>query len=60
VIPGDTIKALTGEKQLLRVRVAWIDAPESYQAFGQRAKQAISAMVFGKDVELRFPRRPWG
>jgi nuclease-like protein len=39
---------------LLRVRVAWIDAPESSQAFGQRAKQAMSALVFGKDVELRF------
>jgi endonuclease YncB( thermonuclease family) len=51
---GDTIKVLTAEKQLLRVRVAWIDAPESSQAFGQRAKQAMSALVFGKDVELRF------
>jgi endonuclease YncB( thermonuclease family) len=51
---GDTIKVLTAEKQLLRVRVAWIDAPESSQAFGQRAKQAMSVLVFGKDVELRF------
>jgi endonuclease YncB( thermonuclease family) len=54
VTDGDTIKVLTAEKQLLRVRVAWIDAPESSQAFGQRAKQAMSALVFGKDVELRF------
>ena len=54
VTDGDTIKVLTAEKQLIRVRVAWIDAPESSQAFGQRAKQAMSALVFGKDVELRF------
>jgi endonuclease YncB( thermonuclease family) len=54
VSDGDTIKVLTAEKQLLRVRVAWIDAPESSQAFGQRAKQAMSTLVFGKDVELRF------
>jgi endonuclease YncB( thermonuclease family) len=53
-VDGDTVKVLTAEKQLLRVRVAWIDAPESSQAFGQRAKQAMSALVFGKDVELRF------
>jgi endonuclease YncB( thermonuclease family) len=54
VTDGDTIKVLTTENQLLRVRVAWIDAPESSQAFGQRAKQAMSALVFDKDVELRF------
>jgi endonuclease YncB( thermonuclease family) len=54
VVDGDTLRILTAEKQLLRVRVAWIDAPESSQAFGQRAKQAMSSLVFGKDVELRF------
>jgi endonuclease YncB( thermonuclease family) len=53
VTDGDTIKVLTTEKQLLRIRVAWIDAPEMGQAFGQRAKQSMSALVFGKDVELR-------
>jgi endonuclease YncB( thermonuclease family) len=30
-----------------------IDAPEKGQAFGQRAKQAMSELVFGKDVKLR-------
>jgi endonuclease YncB( thermonuclease family) len=54
VTDGDTIKVLIAETQLLRVRVAWIDALESSQAFGQRAKQAMSALVFDKDVELRF------
>jgi endonuclease YncB( thermonuclease family) len=54
VTDGDTVKVLTAEQQLLRVRVAWIDAPESSQAFGQRPKQAMSILVFGKDVELRF------
>jgi endonuclease YncB( thermonuclease family) len=53
VTDGDTIKVLTAENQLLRVRVAWIDAPEMGQAFGRRAKQAMSELVFGKEVELR-------
>jgi endonuclease YncB( thermonuclease family) len=54
VTDGDTLKVLIVEKQLLRIRVASIDAPEMGQAFGQRAKQFMSALVFGKDVELRF------
>jgi endonuclease YncB( thermonuclease family) len=50
---GDTIKVLTLTKQQIRVRIAFIDCPETGQAFGSRAKQAMSELVFGKDVELR-------
>src|SRR4029077_11621034 len=50
---GDMIKVLTAAKQQIRVRIALIDAPQKGQAFGQRAKQAMSDLVFGKDVELR-------
>jgi endonuclease YncB( thermonuclease family) len=50
---GDTIKVLVAGRQLIKVRVSWIDAPEMHQAFGYRAKQAMSELVFGKDVELR-------
>jgi endonuclease YncB( thermonuclease family) len=38
--------------QLLRVRLSWIDAPEKSQAFGQRSKQHLSELVFGREVEL--------
>jgi micrococcal nuclease len=53
VTDGDTIKVLISEKQLLRIRLAFCDAPEKKQAFGARAKQAMSELVFGKDIELR-------
>jgi len=53
VSDGDTIKVLATGRELLRIRVAWIDCPEMGQAFGSRAKQFMSALVFGKDVELR-------
>jgi len=53
VIDGDTINVVILSQHQIRVRVAFIDAPEKSQAFGQRAKQAMSDLVFGKDVELR-------
>jgi endonuclease YncB( thermonuclease family) len=53
ITDGDTIKVLVAEKQLLRIRLAFCDAPEKKQAFGTRAKQAMSELVFGKDIELR-------
>jgi endonuclease YncB( thermonuclease family) len=34
------------------VFVSFVDAPEKGQAFGQRAKQAMSELVFGRNVEL--------
>jgi endonuclease YncB( thermonuclease family) len=52
VSDGDTIRVLTSTNQQIRVRIAFIDAPEKSQAFGSRAKQAMSELVFGKDVEL--------
>jgi len=52
VIDGDTIRVLTVDQQLLRVRLAFIDAPERRQAFGTRAKQAMSDLVFGHEVTL--------
>ena len=51
----DTVKVLTAAKQQIRIRLAFVDAPEKGQAFGQRAKQAMSELEFGKDVELRAP-----
>jgi len=36
-----------------RVRLSGIDCSEKGQVFGNRAKQATSALVFGKDVILQ-------
>jgi endonuclease YncB( thermonuclease family) len=53
VVDGDTINVLIMAKRQIRVQIAFIDAPEKGQAFGQRAKAAMSELVFGKDVKLR-------
>lgn len=52
VIDGDTIEVLHNSKPE-RIRLHGIDCPEKRQAFGQRAKQATSDLVFGKHVTIR-------
>ncbi|MBN1253946.1 MAG: thermonuclease family protein [Deltaproteobacteria bacterium] len=53
VSDGDTISVMHGGKAE-KIRLNGIDCPESGQAFGKKAKQFTSDMVFGKTVEV-FP-----
>lgn len=52
VIDGDTIEVLS-QKTPVRIRLHGIDCPEKGQAFGKRAKQAASALAFGKEVTIQ-------
>ena len=36
-----------------RIRLSGIDCPEKDQSYGQKAKYAASALVFGKEVTLQ-------
>lgn len=49
---GDTITVLTADKRSLRTRLVEIDAPESDQPYGMRAKQALSGLIFDKQVVI--------
>ena len=49
VADGDTITVLR-DKEQVKVRLAEIDAPEKAQPFGNKSKQALSALVYGKAV----------
>ena len=40
------------DKEQVRIRLYGINAPERRQAFGTKAKQFTSEMVFGKDIEV--------
>ena len=53
LVDADTINVLIFGKQQIRVRLAFVDAPEKGQAFGERAKEVLSELVFNKDVKLR-------
>lgn len=53
VSDGDTLTVLVNRQQVrVRVRLVEIDAPEKGQAFGNRLKQSLSDMCFGKDVQI--------
>ena len=53
IADGDTITVLTADKTQHRIRLWGIDAPETGQDFGSRAKQAASELAFGKQVTIR-------
>lgn len=54
VADGDTITILTPDKEQVKIRLVEIDAPEKDQPYGQKSKQSLSDMVFGKDVSVEW------
>lgn len=46
VTDGDTIKVRCAQGEQVTIRLAGIDAPEKKQAFGQRSKEALSALCY--------------
>lgn len=57
VADGDTITVLDANREQHKIRVAGIDAPEKAQPFGQRSKESLSAMVFGKEVDVHWHKQ---
>ena len=52
VSDGDTITVLNNNKEQFKIRLSGIDAPENGQAFGKASKERMSALVYGKIVEV--------
>jgi endonuclease YncB( thermonuclease family) len=57
VSDGDTITVLDSSNTQHKVRLSGIDAPEKSQPFGQRSKQSLSDLVFGKAVTVETTKR---
>ena len=53
ITDGDTIVVLIEGNQQVKIRLEGIDCPESNQDFGNRAKQAVSDLCFGKEVVIQ-------
>lgn len=54
VSDGDTITVIDDTKQRHVIRLMGIDAPEKAQAFGQKAKQSLSDLIFDRDVSVTW------
>lgn len=52
VADGDTVTLLDATNATTKVRLHQIDAPEKRQDFGQRSKQSLADLVFGKAVDV--------
>jgi micrococcal nuclease len=52
IADGDTLTLLVDAKPL-KIRLANIDAPEKVQSFGERSKQSLSDLCFGKDASYK-------
>lgn len=52
VSDGDTITVLDKNNQQIKIRLEGIDAPESSQDFGEKAKQNLSDLIYGKVVQV--------
>lgn len=52
IVDGDTITALDAQNTSIKIRMYGIDAPESKQAFGQKAKQALTTAIATKIITV--------
>ena len=52
IVDGDTITALDAQNTTIKIRMYGIDAPESKQAFGQKAKQALTTAIATKIITV--------
>ena len=53
VIDGDTVVVLKNNQQV-KIRLAGIDCPEKSQPFGSNAKQALSDLIYRKEISFQI------
>lgn len=57
VADGDTVTVLDAAKVQYKIRLMGIDAPEKKMPYGQRAKEHLSTLVFGKQVRVEYHKQ---
>nr|WP_235661079.1 thermonuclease family protein [Candidatus Hamiltonella defensa] len=54
---GDTLILLTPEQKQIKIRLAEIDTPEIGQPYGNKAKKALSDLVFDQTLTARSNKK---
>lgn len=57
ITDGDTVTVLAEGKREEKVRLSGIDCPEKKQPFGEKAKQSLSDLLFGKTARVEWSKR---
>lgn len=57
VSDGDTVTILDATNTQWKIRLMGIDAPEKKQAFGNKSKESLSALVFNKQVSVEYNKK---
>lgn len=57
IADGDTVTVLDASNTQFKIRLMGIDAPEKKQAFGNKSKESLSALVFNKQVKVEYSKR---
>ena len=61
ITDGDTFTVINRDKLQLKVRIIGIDAPEKKQAYGNKARQALSNLIFKQQIEIDVQyQEKWG
>jgi len=57
VTDGDTVTVLDASRETHKIRLSGIDSPEKRQPFGEKAKQSLSSLLYGKPVSIEWAKQ---
>lgn len=57
IADGDTVTVLDDANTHFKIRLMGIDAPEKKQAFGNKSKESLSALVYNKQVIVVYNKK---
>lgn len=57
IADGDTVTVLDASNTQFKIRLMGIDAPEKKQAFGSKSKEALSSLIFNKQVTVEYHKK---